>query len=85
MPHSLYKYFGAIPAAPLQEAVRGDHGEVANLLIHAGGKVLDTEGRFVDLAESRLVGNVRLFDDDFNPEWEVDPADLELQEKLGTD
>jgi hypothetical protein len=39
--------------------VRGDHGEVAALLISAGGKVVNKEGELVELADSPLAGNVR--------------------------
>ena len=40
-----------------QDAVRGDHGEVAQLLINKGGKVFKIkEGRLVDLNRSHLAG-----------------------------
>ena len=55
---------------PLEDAVRGDHGEVAQLLVASGGRVLSKEGAMVELAESRLSGNVRIFGE-WDPEWEV--------------
>ena len=30
----------------------------------------------MNLAETRLAGKLRMYDDDFNPEWELDPTDL---------
>ncbi len=65
-----------------QDAVRGDHGEVASLLIQHGGKVLSKEGELVELADSPLAGNVRIFTD-YDPEWEVDPSALHMHEKIG--
>ncbi|KXZ55947.1 hypothetical protein GPECTOR_2g1498 [Gonium pectorale] len=67
---------------PLEDAVRGDHGDLATLLIQRGGKVLDKEGALVDLADSPLAGNVRIFTD-YDPEWEIDPISLKLNEKIG--
>ncbi len=65
-----------------QDAVRGDHGEVAGLLIQHGGKVLSKDGELVELADSPLAGNVRIFTD-YDPEWEVDPNSLQMLEKIG--
>ncbi|KAG2500845.1 hypothetical protein HYH03_001606 [Edaphochlamys debaryana] len=67
---------------PLEDAVRGDHGDLATLLIQRGGKVLDKEGNLVDLADSPLAGNVRIFTD-YDPEWEIDPITIKLNEKIG--
>ncbi|KAL6746387.1 protein kinase [Haematococcus lacustris] len=67
---------------PLEDAVRGDHGEVASLIIQAGGRVLNKDLELVELADSPLAGNVRIFTE-FNPEWEVDPASLVMMEKIG--
>eukprot|EP00798_Chlamydomonas_sp_ICE-L_P006021 gene6021-5329_t len=67
---------------PLEDAVRGDHGEVAQLLISGGGKVVSKAGELVELADSPLAGNVRIFTD-YDPEWEIDPNDLTLMEKIG--
>ncbi|KAF5831112.1 protein kinase [Dunaliella salina] len=55
---------------PLEDAVRGDHGEISTLLIQAGGKVVGKGGELIDLADSPLSGNVRIFTD-YDPEWEV--------------
>jgi hypothetical protein len=44
--------------------------------------VLGKEGELVDLADSPLAGNVRIFTD-YDPEWEVDPASLKLVDKIG--
>ena len=45
------------PHALLQDAVRGDHGEVAQLLITHGGKIFKAaENRLVDLNRSHLAG-----------------------------
>ncbi len=41
--------------------MRGDYGEVVQLLLEKGGKVMNKEGELVDLAESPLSGNVRIF------------------------
>lgn len=65
-----------------QDAVRGDHGEVATLLIQHGGKVQNKNKELVDLTESQLAGNVRIFTD-YDPEWEIDPNSLTLLEKIG--
>ena len=66
----------------VQDAVRGDHGEVATVLIQHGGKVIGKDGELVELADSPLSGNVRLFTG-YDPEWEIDPSNLVLQEKIG--
>ena len=65
-----------------QDAVRGDHGDIATLVIQRGGKVLDKDGHLVELADSPLAGNVRIFTD-YDPEWEIDPATIKLQDKIG--
>jgi hypothetical protein len=62
--------------------VRGDHGEVVVLLQQHGGKVVDKEGELVDLAESSLSYNVRIFGD-FDPEWEIDPRGLTFIKVIG--
>lgn len=67
---------------PLEDAVRGDHGIVAKFLAEAGGKLLNKEGELIDLNESPLSMNVRIFGE-FDPDWEVDPATLNLGAKLG--
>eukprot|EP00879_Flechtneria_rotunda_P018122 GHRR01019004.1.p1 GENE.GHRR01019004.1~~GHRR01019004.1.p1 ORF type:complete len:502 (+),score=132.95 GHRR01019004.1:177-1682(+) len=67
---------------PLEDAVRGDHGEVVSLLLNHGGKVLAKHGHLVDLADSTLSGNVRIFGE-IDPEWELDPKQIVFQEKVG--
>jgi len=67
---------------PLEDAVRGDHGEISTLLIQAGGKVVGKGGELIDLADSPLSGNVRIFTD-YDPEWEVEPSALQMLEKIG--
>lgn len=67
---------------PLEEAVRGDHGVVASLLMSMGGKVVNKEGELVELSDSHLNGNVRMFAE-FDPDWEADVSSLKLQDKLG--
>lgn len=42
--------------------------------------------QFVDLSNSHLSGAIATFpksDLDFDPDWEVDPRDITLQDKLG--
>ncbi|CAK0787626.1 hypothetical protein CVIRNUC_010848 [Coccomyxa viridis] len=72
---------------PLEDAVRGDHGEVAQLLMHHGGKIFkNSENRLVELNRSSLAGFVRICDEGdeaLQPEWEIDPKDLQLMEKVG--
>lgn len=70
-----------VHALSLQDAVRGDHGEVVSLLLHHGGKVTNKEGHLIDLADSHLSGNVRIFGD-IDPEWEVDPKQIVFDEKV---
>ncbi|MEW5312654.1 MAG: hypothetical protein WDW38_004271 [Sanguina aurantia] len=67
---------------PLEDAVRGDHGNIATLLIERGGKVMSKELELVELADSPLAGNVRIFTD-YDPEWEIDPTNLLMMEKIG--
>lgn len=64
-----------------QDAVRGDHGEVVSLLLQHGGKVTNKEGQLVDLADSNLSGNVRIFGE-IDPEWELDPKQIVFEEKV---
>lgn len=47
-----------------------------------GLQVLDKEGNLVELADSPLAGNVRIFTD-YDPEWEIDPATIKQTEKIG--
>ncbi|KAF6260215.1 protein kinase [Scenedesmus sp. NREL 46B-D3] len=69
---------------PLEDAVRGDHGEVVSLLLHHGGKVTNRDGHLIDLSDSNLSGNVRIFGE-IDPEWELDPKQIVFEQKyLGT-
>ena len=45
-------------------------------------QVLGKSGELVDLADSPLAGNVRIFTD-YDPEWEIEPAALNMLEKIG--
>lgn len=45
-------------------------------------QVIGKEGSLVDLADSPLAGNVRIFTD-YDPEWEVDVASLQMLEQIG--
>lgn len=65
-----------------QDAVRGDHGEVASLLMQHGGKVMSKDGELVELADSPLSGNVRLFTG-YDPEWEIDPSSIKMLSQIG--
>ena len=53
------------------------------MLIQHGGRVLSKEGELIDLADSPLAGNVRLFGDDYDPEWEIDAGAITMLEKIG--
>lgn len=64
-----------------QDAVRGDHGVVVSLLLEHGGKVMSKEGALIELADSALSGNVRIFGE-LDPEWEIDPKQIVFQEKV---
>ena len=67
----------------MQDAVRGDHREIGKLLMKHGGKVLDRDGQLVDLSESHLSLNISLLGE-LEPDWEIDPKELKLVCKLGT-
>ncbi|KAL4538986.1 hypothetical protein Ndes2526B_g02745 [Nannochloris sp. 'desiccata'] len=70
---------------PLEDAVRGDFREVAKLLVDHGGKVFE-EGEMVELGSSALAGALGMAPQkllDFDPEWEMDPSNLVIMEKLG--
>jgi serine/threonine protein kinase len=53
--------------------------------IGAGAQASSAADRYelVDLAESPLVGNVRIFGGALEPEWEIDPRNLRLLSKVG--
>jgi hypothetical protein len=42
---------------------------------------MDKNGHLIDLADSALSGNVRIFGE-IDPEWEVDPKSIVFQEKV---
>jgi len=70
---------------PLEDAVLGDHGQVAQLLESCGGKVLDRDNpiealALVDISRTKLAQSVRY--DDHNL-WEIDATDIEFVKKLG--
>lgn len=44
-------------------------------------QVNDKNGHLIDLADSALSGNVRIFGE-IDPEWEVDPKSIVFQEKV---
>lgn len=67
---------------PLEDAVRGDHGEVASLLLEHGGKIVGKDGEMLELADSPLAGNVRIFTD-YDPDWEIDPSKLKMEDQIG--
>lgn len=46
-------------------------------------QVMDKNGHLIDLADSALSGNVRIFGE-IDPEWEVDPKSIVFQEKVGS-
>lgn len=67
--------------------MRYDHQEVVRLLSSKGARLWD-EGKLVPLEASRLRGlvNMRvsaLIDSGFDPEWEVNPRELQLLERIG--
>lgn len=71
----------------MQEAVRGNFGEIANLLIDSGGKICEN-GNLVNLQESAMAGVVNLrpaaaLEFGIEAEWEVNPAELTIMNKLG--
>jgi len=69
---------------PLEDAVRGDHAEVAKLLMQAGAMVLHN-GRLVALDESGYACYVEMYKGNFEAdmEWEVDPDSLVLETAVG--
>ncbi|KAG1673263.1 hypothetical protein FOA52_002543 [Chlamydomonas sp. UWO 241] len=67
---------------PLEDAVRGDHGQLAQLLVSEGGKVQNKFGEMVELADSQIANNVRLFSG-YDPDWEIDISTLTMMDKIG--
>lgn len=73
---------------PLEDAVRGDHGEVVKLLVAAGAKVRSTSGALIDLQTtqaSRYAGSMdaAYLRDAPEHNWEIDPSTLEIGPKVG--
>jgi len=70
---------------PLEDAVRGDHLEVAKLLMAAGGMVM-YQGKLVALDESQYAGYVKMYTEgnlDSDLEWEVDPEQVTIGTVIG--
>lgn len=55
---------------------------VAKFLVEHDAKLLGKDGEMIDLNDSPLSLNVRIFGE-FDPDWEVDPSNITIQEKLG--
>lgn len=49
---------------------------------NTGGKVMSKHGELIDLAESPLSLNVRIFGE-YDPEWEIDMNSLKIMDKIG--
>ncbi|KDD75764.1 protein kinase [Helicosporidium sp. ATCC 50920] len=70
---------------PLEDAVRGEYGVVAKLLLDRGGMVWHEDG-LVPLSNSHLAGAFGFAPPrrwDLDPDWELDPDGLQILEKLG--
>lgn len=70
---------------PLEDALRGDYREVVKLLVDKGA-LLQEGGKMVDLANSSLASSLGVVPQklwDIDPEWEMDPGNLVIMEKLG--
>lgn len=63
----------------MQDGVRSENPEIVALLQKYGAKVQGPGGRLVEYHNS----NVKLPDETVFREWEIDPADLRLGEKIG--
>ncbi|PNW85018.1 hypothetical protein CHLRE_03g168150v5 [Chlamydomonas reinhardtii] len=73
---------------PLEEAARNDHGEVVRLLIQHGANVFE-ENKLVALDKSKLRGivntrRIMMNELGWEPEWEVNPKELQLVERIGS-
>ncbi|EFJ42907.1 hypothetical protein VOLCADRAFT_66387 [Volvox carteri f. nagariensis] len=67
---------------PLEEAARNDHGEVVRLLIQFGGSLVA-----LDKSKLRGIVNTRrmmMTELGWEPEWEVNPKELQLVERIGS-
>mmetsp|Transcript_40831 Transcript_40831/g.103449 ORF Transcript_40831/g.103449 Transcript_40831/m.103449 type:complete len:522 (+) Transcript_40831:168-1733(+) len=70
---------------PLEDAVRGDHIEVAKLLSNAGGMVM-YQGKLVNLDHSQFAGYVKMYTEgsfENELEWEVDPSNINIGTVIG--
>ncbi|CAG9465309.1 unnamed protein product [Pedinophyceae sp. YPF-701] len=86
-----YNALDRFKRTPLEDAVRGEYVEVAKLLIEAGGCIFQ-RGKLLSLADSELAGLTNLqalgltpgFEGlDLDPEWEIEPSELHVLEKIG--
>lgn len=73
---------------PLEDAVRGDHGEVVKLLVAAGAKVRSTSGALIELQTTQVTRYAGLMDNAYSNgadehNWEIDPSTLEIGPKVG--
>lgn len=66
----------------LQDAVYGDHKEVASLLIANGARVMDKEGDLVELSDSHLSLNLRHLGE-VAEDWEIDPQTIKFICQIG--
>mmetsp|Transcript_4252 Transcript_4252/g.11981 ORF Transcript_4252/g.11981 Transcript_4252/m.11981 type:complete len:445 (+) Transcript_4252:221-1555(+) len=69
---------------PVEDAIRGDHSEVAQLLMQAGGKVMHN-GQLVQLDESGYACYVQMYQGNFEAEveWEMDPDTIKMEKVIG--
>lgn len=77
------------PACPwfAQEAARNDHTEVVKVLLAKDARICE-DGQMLELEKSKLHGvcNMRrhmLTELGWDPEWEVNPKEVKLIEKIG--
>ena len=63
----------------LQDAARGDHMEIIALLQKYSAKVKGPGGQLVEYR----IFNVKSLEEAITREWEIDPADIKLGEKIG--
>ena len=74
-------------ACSLQEAARNDHTEVVKVLLSKDARICE-DGQLLELEKSKLHGvcNMRrhmLTELGWDPEWEVNPKEVKLIEKIG--
>ncbi|MEW5309905.1 MAG: hypothetical protein WDW38_001748 [Sanguina aurantia] len=73
---------------PLEEAARNDHTELCKLLQANGGRVWE-DGQLMLMENSKMRGLVNtrrstMLELGWEPEWEVNPKELHLVEKIGS-